>query len=64
MKLKDWLLANGLNQKQFAQKTDLSTAYVSMMLAGKYKPGRKAIKRISEETDGQVTAEDWKDGGA
>ncbi len=59
MKLKDYLKETGLKMCWFAEKIDYSGPHISNILSGRYKPGRKFIKRVAEFTSGKVTKEDF-----
>lgn len=59
MKLKEYLKTNKIKAKEFAEKIGVTPAYVTLIHQGKRWPRVDLMRRISEATDGQVTANDF-----
>ena len=59
MFLSDFLRIANINQKQFAERCELSQAAISRLLSGQRYPSPETIHTIMLETDGCVRAEDW-----
>lgn len=55
MNLKDYLQKNGLSQRAFAMKINMSRTTLSNFLQKKQRLGRIIAKRIYEETKGKVS---------
>ena len=60
MRLKDYLVENGIKGSWFAEQIPCSSAHLSSIATGRYNPSRVIIFRINQLTNGQVTAEDFK----
>jgi 3,4-dihydroxy 2-butanone 4-phosphate synthase/GTP cyclohydrolase II len=59
MQLAEWLSLNGIKRKDFAEMVGVSPAHITQLCDGKSWPGRDVAERISRETGGQVTANDF-----
>lgn len=59
MNLADWLKSNRVTRVAFAARIGVSPSYVTGLCSGAYWPGREVIKRITQETNGAVTANDF-----
>mgnify|MGYP003387116649 CR=1 FL=1 len=64
MRLADWLIEQGksprrLTQEQFAQEVGTSSSTISRLVSGRRRPSLDLARRISEVTDGKVTANDF-----
>ena len=59
MKLKEYLKINNIKAKDFAEKIGVTPAYVTLIHQGKRWPRVDLMRRITEATDGQVTANDF-----
>jgi transcriptional regulator with XRE-family HTH domain len=46
-------------KKDFAEKLGTSPSYLSQLLSGHRKPGRKMMLKIQESTDGAVDFNSW-----
>lgn len=64
MRLADWLIEQGksprrLTQEQFAQEVGTSSSTISRLVSGRRRPSLDLARRISEVTNGKVTANDF-----
>jgi transcriptional regulator with XRE-family HTH domain len=59
MKLKEWLEASGLKQKEFADKIGVSLMSLSLYLHKGRIPRPAVMAAITRETGGAVTAADF-----
>jgi 3,4-dihydroxy 2-butanone 4-phosphate synthase/GTP cyclohydrolase II len=59
MKLADFLAREGLSQKDFADRTGLSTGTVSLLVRGQVWISRDTAQKISRASKGDVTADDF-----
>lgn len=59
MRLADWLDEKKIKRQDFAEKIGVSRSLVSQLCNGAVWPGRDVAARISQETDGAVTANDF-----
>jgi transcriptional regulator with XRE-family HTH domain len=63
MDLDEYLKTNKIKGYQFARAVGVHKTYLSQLRQGKRWPSRKLMLRISEATDGQVTADSFLNGG-
>lgn len=59
MNLKVWIVKNKTTITKFSEKMGISRCYLSGIIIGQRKPGPKLIKRIEEETNGEITYRDF-----
>lgn len=59
MKLANYLIESGLSQRDFAAKVGVTSESVRLYLAGLRTPRPALMKKITEETKGAVTANDF-----
>jgi predicted transcriptional regulator len=59
MKLKDYLVENGIVHSYFAKKVPTSPQKLSAWIGGHSKPRLESIIKIEELTKGKVAARDW-----
>ena len=58
-KLEKWLKNNGVTQQELAKRVGYPQSCLSRAMRGKIMPGRDVIKRIKQETNGEVDFADW-----
>ena len=58
MKLREWLLARGIKQSEFAETINIGRAHLSCIISGHRKSGRKTALSIEKATEGAIKAED------
>jgi len=54
MKLADYLKKNDLTHENFSKKVGVTRPVITQILGGKRNPSLKLVKRIEEETNGEV----------
>lgn len=59
MTLEQYLSANGISQKDFAESIGVGQSHVSRMMAGKVNLSFTVLRRIAQVTGGKVTANDF-----
>lgn len=59
MQLSAWLLANRVKRKDFAALIGVSPSHVTALCEGTVWPGRDVANRITDQTSGAVTANDF-----
>ena len=59
MTLDTWLKQQGLLQKVFAERLEVSVATISMLRNGRRKPSPALALRIEKLTKNKVKVEDW-----
>jgi DNA-binding transcriptional regulator YdaS (Cro superfamily) len=59
MQLFEWLPANGVSQRMFAPRINVSQPTLSRYLKGLTIPNAITAAKIAEVTGGEVTMEDW-----
>tara|TARA_R110000868_G_C10970190_1_gene769686 strand:+ start:14233 stop:14529 length:297 start_codon:yes stop_codon:yes gene_type:complete len=64
MKLRDWLLARGILQSEFAIVVQITRSHLSSIVTGARKPGKKTAINIEKATKGEVTFDDLFSGKA
>ena len=64
MKLRDYLLQQGIKQEDFADLLDVGRTHLSCIINNKRRPGKKLARRIEEATNGAISAESCRDGSA
>ena len=62
MKLRKYLWDNQLCMSTFAQKMGYSRSYMSEIMRGKLKPGKRCARDIEIATGGYITAKEMLDG--
>lgn len=62
MKLRKYLWDNELCMTTFAQKLGYNRAYMSQIMNGRVKPGKRCARDIEAGTDGFITAAELLDG--
>lgn len=62
MKLKLYLIANRITIIDFSNKIDCSRVYLTNVVNGKKKPGKRLAKDIEIATNGEVTVFDLLNG--
>ena len=60
MKLKEYLKVYNLTSKEFAKKLGISVVTISRYMSGERFPSKNILKKISKNTEGVVTADDFK----
>ena len=60
MDLKEWLFFNKMTIVELARILDYSRTHMVGIVAHRYNPSLKLVKRIESLTNGQVTAKDFK----
>jgi transcriptional regulator with XRE-family HTH domain len=60
MKLKVYLAECDMKVNELAQIMEIDRSYLSCIMNGRKRPGRKLIKKFREITNEKVTAEDFK----
>lgn len=58
MRLEDYMQWKSMNRTDLAKACDLSLSMVSRILSGKRTPGRRAMMKIHDATEGNVTFAD------
>jgi len=58
MHLSDWISQQGLTQREFADRVDVTQGRIAQLLFGDT-PSWALALRIRNETQGQVALEDW-----
>ena len=58
MKLAEYLKKHGLTHEQFAVQVGVSRPVITIMINGRKNPSARLIKKIQDETNGEVTFED------
>lgn len=58
MNIKDFLKANGLTQKQLAEKAGCTAGAISHLCTGRRKPRPEIARRIVKATKGKVSLND------
>lgn len=61
MKLKAYLAEIGMSAKDFSVLIECNYRYLSLIMNGHLKPGKRLAKDIEELTDGHVSATEYKD---
>jgi len=56
--IREYLFYNKLSVREFSKKVDCSRTYLSQIVHGKIKPGRKLARDIERATNGEVKAAD------
>jgi predicted transcriptional regulator len=59
MQLKNYLKAENIDIKQFAEKSDIALQNLYYWMRGTFKPNKFYQRLISEATNGKVTSRDW-----
>lgn len=59
MKLSEWMIANGVSDDQLAEKVAVDRATISRLRRGKHRPSWPLVAKLSEISDGKVTANDF-----
>lgn len=59
MRFDDWMLKAGETNAAFGQRAGWASETVRRYRTGEREPDQKAMARIFELTDGQVTPNDW-----
>lgn len=59
MKLADYLSERGIRRNEFAEIVGVSQSYITMLCQGQVWPGRDVVERITNSTNGEVTANDF-----
>lgn len=59
MDLREYLFRNRITCKAFSELVNYQRTYISKVIHGKIKPGRKLIQAIMKATNGQVSASDF-----
>lgn len=59
MKLADYLMLNSIKRGEFARAIGVTGGWVTQLCDGSGWPSREVAQRITEETGGQVTADDF-----
>lgn len=59
MKLKTWLKENNIQNKHFAEMVGVTPVAVCRWVTGKKRPSLTCFAKITELTNGLVTAEDF-----
>jgi len=62
MKLREYLWKNQMTLNTFADKTSYNRTYLSHIVRGKMKPGRRCAEALERATDGYITAEELLNG--
>ena len=60
MKLKEYLKVYNLTSKEFAKKLGISVVTISRYMSGERFPSKNILKKIFKNTEGVVTADDFK----
>lgn len=58
-KLAAFLKRKGLHQSAFADRVGVGSSTISRLLTGERRPSLKLAQRIFDETDADVTPNDW-----
>lgn len=58
LKLKIYLLTHKISRKEFAEKCDISSGYLTSVLNNLTKPSKKLIRKILQNTNGELTEND------
>lgn len=59
MQLSEYLKANGIKRGEFARRVGISAGWLTLLCDGTGWPSREVACRISDETSGAVTADDF-----
>ena len=59
MKLRDWLHREGIKDGDFADRIGIARSTMSRYLSGQRVPNTKIVRRVREETNGEVQEPDW-----
>lgn len=54
MKLADYLKKNALTHENFSKRVGVTRPVITQIIGGKRNPSLKLVKRIEEETNGEV----------
>ncbi len=58
MNIREYLFRQEITMSSFARKIDYERSYLSIVMKGKQKPGRKFIAAVERASNGNVTEED------
>ena len=58
MDLREYLFRKKLSVTKFSEMIDSNRAYLSLVIHGRTKPGKRLAKDIERATNGEVTAEE------
>lgn len=58
MDLREYLFRNRMTVTEFGKKIDCSRSYLSTIINGAQKPGKRLAKEIERATNGEVTTKD------
>jgi len=58
MHLREYLWKHKITIQQFAEKVSYNRNYISLVMKGEKKAGKRLAKAIEEATNGEVTAEE------
>lgn len=59
MRLSDWFEQTKKQKREFAEEIGVTPQMISAYCSGKIWPSKERIRKISEATGGQVTANDF-----